>query len=259
MTKRFFCIIGAQRCCTTWLYHCLESHPNLSLAGPVRPEPKFFLQNFTEKEHTAYLENCYNFTPSTKAFGEKSTTYFERIDAGKRILSAYEDAKLIVSIRNPIDRALSNYFFTVENGLETRTLQEVFIEKKPAPELSIQLSTSPFSYLERGEYIRFLKPYLDLVGHDRLKVLFLERMVGNIETIQGVYDYLDVDASYTPLTFHDRINECESETKPVADDILWAIGEYFKPWNQMLEDYLDIDLSFWDHTFAFSKKQLVAV
>lgn len=255
MTRQFFSIIGAQRCCTTWLYHCLESHPQLAMAGPVRPEPKFFLEDFTVEAHSEYVEKYYDFTPETRAFGEKSTTYFERIDSGHRILSVYDDARLIVSLRNPIDRALSNFFFSEENLLETRTLEETFVKQKTAPDLSIKLSTSPFDYLGRGEYIRFLKPYVDLVGKDRIKILFLEEMVSDIEILRDVYGFLGVDTAHTPASFHRRINECESETRPVDEEILRVIGEYFKPWNDQLADYLDVDLDFWGETFAFSNKE----
>ena len=58
MTEHFF-IIGAQRSGTTYLYHLLDEHPEICMARPLRPEPKFFLKNELYARGLEYYETCY--------------------------------------------------------------------------------------------------------------------------------------------------------------------------------------------------------
>jgi hypothetical protein len=56
--SRFF-IVGAQRSGTTYLWHALNHHPEICMASPVRPEPKFFMQEELWKKGKDYYERAY--------------------------------------------------------------------------------------------------------------------------------------------------------------------------------------------------------
>ena len=85
--KQIF-IIGCQRCGTSNLYGYLDQHPNIHLAKPIRPEPKYFLQKDFYKIKI----------PNSKAaIGIKS--YMERIfdrDSFKSSLSNSEKEKFLI-------------------------------------------------------------------------------------------------------------------------------------------------------------------
>ena len=149
MIKHFF-IAGAQRCGTTYLYTLLDEHPEIEMAKPFKPEPKFFLKDSLFSKGLSYYEShFFGSKPSAWLQGEKSTTYIESETAAKHIVHAFPDAKILIVLRNPIERAISNYWFSVNNGIETAPIEEAFIneEQRRLNYDHSRFSTSPFVYL----------------------------------------------------------------------------------------------------------------
>lgn len=200
MSFSIFIIIGAQRSGTTSLCRALDKHPEITLAKPMNPEPKFFLNEVEfDKGKSHYINKYYpTITHRNKYLGEKSTSYYENSFVAQRIYSYFPEAKIIVLLRNPVDRTLSNYFFSKSNGLETRTLSEVFIQNQPAPTINQKVSVSPFDYLKRSSYSTLLDPYFKLFRHN-MKVLIFEEMIKNKSVIQDLFIFLglnqDIDFS----------------------------------------------------------------
>src|SRR5919108_4548906 len=116
-SNRFF-IIGAQRCGTTALAQLLDIDPRIELARPLRPEPKFFLDEALTARGTDYYERTYFSDPGALREGEKGTSYIESAEAARRIARAYPAARILTVIREPVARAVSNYRFSVANGME---------------------------------------------------------------------------------------------------------------------------------------------
>jgi len=190
----FFIIAGAQRSGTTYLYNFLDSHPGIQMAKPVKPEPKFFIGDEFKKGKRFYLSKYFKNLESTKVIGEKSTSCLEYSFVPERVLSYFPKAKALISLRNPSERAISNYFFSKNSGLETRSLSEVFLEHKPPPELVKKTSVSPFNYLERGHYSKYLEPYLANFRHN-LKIILFEDLVVNPTVREGILCFLEIDKS----------------------------------------------------------------
>ena len=72
MNNQFFFIIGAQRSGTTYLHNILEEHPEISMASPVIPEPKFFLSSDYKKGKAFYINKFFPHShPRNIIFGEK--------------------------------------------------------------------------------------------------------------------------------------------------------------------------------------------
>ena len=124
-----FFIVGAQRSGTTYLYEMLKQHPKINMAQPVKPEPKYFMEhNQDNLNYHNYIDSFFSSRMQGQILGEKSTSYYEYESSARLISSTVPKAKIIFLLRNPIYRALSNYYFSVENGLETRKLTDVFCE-----------------------------------------------------------------------------------------------------------------------------------
>lgn len=173
-----FFIIGAQRSGTTSLYHMLDAHPDVAMARPIRPEPKFFLDRGSDSgEALARYEKTYFGAADAHWYGEKSTTYIERPDAAARIATAYPDARIIVSLREPAARAMSNYRFSVDNGFESRDLSTALNSNAP-PDLDVGMSTSPFDYAGRSRYENHLPSWLDRFGSNMCILIFEELLSG---------------------------------------------------------------------------------
>jgi len=160
-----FIIGGAPRSATTWLWHLLNRHPDVYMADPVVPEPKFFLvDGLYDQGIEYYSKTWFESAPPGKILGEKTTNYLESPTAAQRICAHLPDVKLVFIFRNPVDRAYSNYLWTKMNGLETESFERALeLEESRTRALSQQLKYArPFSYVSRGFYRRMLEPYFDL-------------------------------------------------------------------------------------------------
>lgn len=244
MNSNYFFIIGAQRSGTTFLYNQLDEHPEIYMARPVRPEPKFFLnRKFYEKGRDYYI-NRYFKNCVEKVKGEKSTSYIEFEEAQKRIKSFFPEAKIIVVMRNPVMRALSNYQFSYKNGFEKRTLEEVFVQKKKNDYNGEMPSVSPFDYLRRGEYIRYLQPVYKHFDSSRVMPVIFENLIADIRYLQEIYRFLEVDKAFEPKTFGQVINASEQNLN-VSEEVYKSLKTHFMSYNRELEDFLKINVDFW--------------
>lgn len=172
-----FIIAGAPRSGTTWLYHLLDSHPDIALAKPVRPEPKFFLVDELYKRGLAYYsERWFASIPADKVAGEKSTNYLESPAVAQRIYRELPQAKLIFILRNPVERAYSNYQWSRMNGMEpedfaTALALEPERDRQTAPECRY---SRPHAYFARGLYAEHLERYWSIFPNEQLLVLLFE-------------------------------------------------------------------------------------
>ncbi len=153
---RHLLVIGAQRSGTTYLQSLLDSHPDITMARPSRPEPKVFCSaEASAKGEQWYRETYFAHASREQLLGEKSTSYIEDAAAPARASAMLGEAHVVVMLRDPVERAVSNWRFSTENGLETRPAGgRAAREPDPGdpwdPEAT---SVSPFAYLERGRYI----------------------------------------------------------------------------------------------------------
>ncbi len=220
-----FFIVGAQRTGTTYLYNHLQKHPSICMLGPLRPEPKYFLQPLSKIDKSKYLKQFNNKKPS-KALGEKSTTYIESEQTALKIKKLFPDGKIIICLRDPVERALSNYFFSYNSGVETRTLEEVFLKdiKPPVVDLS-KFSANPFSYIERGQYCHYIKKYRDVFPEDQVMITFMENFTNDDNEMTNIFEYLNIPQ----LQFKLSTNKINSIPRDVIinPDILSKLKQYY--------------------------------
>jgi hypothetical protein len=172
-----FIIGGAPRSGTTWLYHLLARHPGVHMAAPVRPEPKFFLVD----EHYAkgldwYSRRWFEAAPAEAVCGEKSTNYLESPDAARRIARHVPRVRLVFILRDPVERAWSNYLWSRMNGMESETFERALAleaqrERDLAPELRF---ARPHAYFSRGLYAEQLEPWFELFPRESILCLRCE-------------------------------------------------------------------------------------
>jgi len=275
-------IVGAQRCGTTYLCHALGQHPQITVAQPLRPEPKFFLQESEVAKGrqyylTKHFSHCAAGTfengtspgvatsttadtsghsemiPSTGApahvLVEKSTSYIESADAARRIKGMFPGARILISLRNPVERALSNYFFSLNSGLETRRLKEAILGTLPPPPLEFVTSVSPFDYVARGEYVTYLKAYFEVFGREAVKIIIFDRFAGQMAAIQDLYQWIGVEKTFAPRDVEIKINtnniECEIDDWEIDEEVLQYLSEYYRPHVVELEKCLGGPLAEW--------------
>ena len=116
-----FIIAGAQRSGTTSLYNVCDHHPDIYMAKPGFPEPKFFhVDPEYQKGVDYYSQRYFAEAALFDIVGEKTANYLEYAHVAGRMRDALGDIKLVFALRNPIERAYSNYVYSRSHGLETR-------------------------------------------------------------------------------------------------------------------------------------------
>ncbi len=232
-------IIGAQRAGSTSLYKMLKTHPDVYSAGPDRPEPKYFLRKDISTQE--YLNSFFSdVTKHDQLLLEKSTSYYENPNIPQRIDELLKNVKILMIVRNPIDRAISNYKFSRDNGLEKRTLKEVFLGGKALLESDFNTSVNPFDYLGRSNYAKHVQPFLTTFGN-RFRVIVLEEL-SHFEKRKEIFDFLEIsENSVAPFKAENQAKELV-----VEKDVQNELKAFFKPGVEALSHILNRDFNCWD-------------
>ena len=195
-----FVIAGAQRCGTTFLARALAAHPEIEMARTERPEPKFFLHDDPGAGAAErYRRTYFGHKPGARRFGEKSTSYLEHEHVAQRLQHHLPGVKVVVVVRDPVERAISHVRFSQREGLESRTLTEALCPGGPPPPPwdPDAVSVDPFAYIVRSRYVDYLEAFLRHIPRRQLYVIVFEEMVASPQPVQGVLQFLEVDPSET--------------------------------------------------------------
>jgi Sulfotransferase domain len=247
---RHFLIIGAQRCGTTYLHSMLDAHPEITMARPARPEPKVFLSDErADKGIDWYRESYFGHATTEPLLGEKCTSYIEDPKAPARAARVLGDAQIVVLLRDPVQRAVSNWRFSTENRLEDRPLETALRENLAgeAPWDPTATSVSPFAYLERGRYADYLGAWFATFPSG-VHVCFLQDLMGDETVLAGLFASLGVDPGFRPTHRDQAVNQSEEPAPALPSDLLLLLEEYFESSNVALSRLLERDLPWWTET-----------
>jgi hypothetical protein len=246
--RRHFLVIGAQRCGTTYLHELLAAHHDIAMARPVRPEPKVFLTDEVVDRGIEWYDRTW-FPHADRAglLGEKSTSYLESPDAVPRVSAVLGGPRIVVQLRDPIERAVSNWSFSRTHGMEARSVTEALTRNLdgPLPWDPQLTSVSPYAYLERGRYADYLGPWLDAFP-DLVRVQFLEDLVEDSDRIGELYEWLGVDPGFRPESLGQRVNQGERLEGSLDDVLVDRLRDYFHDSDRALAGLLGRGLPWHD-------------
>ncbi|MEG4321087.1 MULTISPECIES: tetratricopeptide repeat protein [unclassified Microcoleus] len=232
-----FIIIGSQRCGTTSLYTYLAEHPQI--LTPIKKEMDFFSWHF-HRGIDWYLAHFPLMLQGEQfVTGEASPSYFDSREAPERLYSAFPEAKLIVLLRNPVDRAISHFYRLKGLNWEGRSLDRAISDEierlNQNPEYII--GEEPGNYLARGRYIEFIKNWLAFFPREQLLILKSEDLyAGAAATVQQVLAFLQLPE----YQLSEYQNANPGAYPLVNQSVRELLNDYFKPYNQELEEYLAI-------------------
>lgn len=242
-----FIIGGAPRAGTTWLREVLDHHPDIYMAKPSRPEPKFFLiDDLYQKGLSFYANTWFAGAPRKSVKGEKSTNYLESAVAAERIATDLPHVKLIFILREPAERAYSNFLWSAANGLEqedfcTAIKLESLREEYCPPE---QAASRPHAYVGRGMYADLLEPYFSRFGPKQILCVRFEdltttpyNLVARIHRFLRVIERPEAGAAVPPLN--------STEDTPTLPPEVIKLKDYFREANNRLQKLLGPDFEVW--------------
>jgi len=187
-----FFIVGAPRAGTTSLYSYLKATPGIYMS--TIKEPRFFHHNLPESnlsimhDEKKYLGLFQN-VKDEKAIGEASPTYLQDPDSPLLIHKIIPYAKIIIILRDPVERAFSHYLLSKMQGTEKKSFHEVVtisIDKRKS-------GTNEYSsYLDPGLYTKQVKRYEDIFGTNVKILIFEEFIKNNKEKMKEILDFLGV-------------------------------------------------------------------
>lgn len=249
MTQHFF-IGGAQRSGTTYAYHLCADHPEIEMALPVRPEPKYYLNPKLYTQGYAYYRSTYfGKKPGARLYGEKSTSYIEVASAAKAMAEQIPDAKIVFVLRNPIERAISNYRFSVMHGVEQLSMVDAFTQETERIENydHQRYSVSPYAYLRRGRYIEYIEMYERYFRPNQIHVMIYEQMVAGDESVRGLYEFLGVATDYRAPSRGEVINANTVEvTERLPLTLRTQLEYHFAPYTSRLRAHTGLAIPEWD-------------
>lgn len=219
------------------------------MARPVTPEPKFFLvDHLYEKGLRFYADTWFAGANSTRLAGEKSTDYLESAAAAERIARDLPAVKLVFILREPADRAYSNYLWTRMNGLEVEDFATALrLEEQRDKTLPERWKFArPFSYFSRGLYADLLAEYFRRFPRRQILVLRFE----DIESRSGdlaarLHRFLGVDPRPRDAEGLGVINPSEKRGETLDDDLRRDLASRYADSNRRLAVMLGPDFPLW--------------
>lgn len=247
-------IVGAQKAGTSSLFRYLIQHPDILASS--KKEVHFFdggidpeIDNF--KKGMIWYRAYFPFRTKTNAqkrILEASPLYLFNPDAANRIHCHLPSAKIVVILRNPVERAISHYFHEVRAGREGRPIMRALVEEDSILDpvwANREFKNDVFirnSYKARGMYAKQVARYFDLFSEDQVFVMGSKSLFDDPDSaIKPLLSFLDVDADFT---IPDKRARNPGMRRPqIEAEVSEYLTEFFAPHNNDLFQLLRKELN----------------
>jgi hypothetical protein len=206
--------LGAQKAATSWIYRCLDDHPQLCI--PMK-ELHFFSRDRNWSRGTDWYEQQFARCGAETLAGEFSTSYLADSASPDRIFEHYPTTKLLACLRNPADRAFSNFLNDLQAGV-----------MPPETTFDDAVAQHP-EYVRQGRYATQLERYLHLFSRDTFLIVLYDDIERKpLEMIQSMYRHLGVDDTWVPSMLHERVNVARIPRSVMADRLAHKSARFFR-------------------------------
>ena len=213
-----FFIVGAAKAGTTSIHAYLSKHPEVFMSALKEPhyfssfEMKPEFDNFMPivRDSRAYQE-LFIGSDGYTAVGEASPSYLCDADAAKHIKSAIPNAKIIISLRNPVQRAYSAYLMFYNKGFTSLPFREALEEDQARTEKGWGAS---FEYIEHGLYADQVERYLNAFGRSNVMIILFEDLIRDTAMVmQEVARFLGIGPEGFPESTFERAHNPYEESR----------------------------------------------
>ncbi len=201
--------IGAQKCASSWVHKVLAEHPQAFLSTPKELD---YFSYFWGRGHDWY-ERFFEAAPTgARIVGDNSPSYFVHPLAPARAARYNPYLKIVLALRDPVERAYSNHLHMVREG---------FLR---GPDLSFEYGLSRNEmYVEQSRYATHFGRWLDHFPREQFFIVIQEEIAVRTQTLSGdLYGFLGLDQRYRPASAGERANASAVARAPGLDRFLRA-------------------------------------
>ncbi len=220
MKPNFF-VVGAAKSGTTSVYNYIKPHPDVYLSPIKEPNffstdidiekfsktykkeievdlDKFFQSGMKDEIHLTFIRDKENYlklfskVKNEKVIGEFSTSYLYSKEAAKNIKEFNPNAKIMMILRNPIERAFSHYLMDLKIGYTNLSFMEALRQDIESHEKGWGIT---HLYIEIGMYYEQVKRYLDNFDQSQIKIYLFDDLKNTGKFLNDLYEFLDLDKS----------------------------------------------------------------
>ena len=233
-----FIIAGASKSGTSSIYYYLSHHPQVLL--PHKIVIDFYCRKY-QRCINWYLAHFPSITDRADFLtGEATPNYLRFPQVAQRIKDTAPQTKIMILLRNPVDRAISWHYHKLNTGLtkvDLKTAIAIEIDRL-ASVTEAEITNTGFyepDNIMSSLYIYKIKPWIELLGREQFLILKSEDFYLNpLETMEEVFKFLDLPNC--PLENYPQVNA--GSYNQVDPSLRKTLAEYFAPYNQQLEEYL---------------------
>ena len=195
-----FFIVGAPKAGTTSLYHYLSAHPQVEMSR--QKETDYFSDKAIHEQGMYYAKNRIDTLDKYESlfvqkesvvYGEASVSYLFYENVAEDIKKYNPNAKIIIMLRDPIERAFSHYLMDYRLGLISDSFENVLakISKHKNAHLFYQ------QYIEVSKYAKQIQRYLDFFKKENILFIDYEDFKKNVsKTVDQVYNFLNISTEF---------------------------------------------------------------
>jgi hypothetical protein len=237
--------VGTQKGGTSTLCQLLRRHPEIFI--PKVKEVHFFTK-FYDRGEAWYSEKFAN-APAGHLRGEITPYYLFHAAVPERIRALRGNMKIVVLLRHPVERTISQYYHSCRWKLETLPLEAALAAEEERLEGALEVIRSPganhlsyqeHSYIARSRYEEQLPRYFELFGRDRVLVLRSEDLFcGNRSMLTQLERFLCI-SPFPPETSIPRANSGLGEARNVPSPVRYKLEKELAPTFNWLDTELGL-------------------
>ena len=241
-SKPDFLIVGAQKSGTSALFEILKQHT--AITGAIKKEIHFFDNDdrFPSKKFNNYhlfFPFPYK-VPSGNLLFEATPSYLFKPNVAERIFAYNKNIKIIISLRNPVDRALSAwtmFHYGFKNHHKYNALYDkqnfiTAIDNELTALKNEQWNVVKPAYVQTGIYFYQIEKYYNLFPKENILIIEHSELQNNHNNaIEKICNFLNLPFETLPQK---KINVSVKENKHDYDDVLKKLNEFYKPYNEKL-------------------------
>ncbi|MGM0442280.1 MAG: sulfotransferase family protein [Elusimicrobiota bacterium] len=206
--------IGPPKTASTWIYNCLKEHPEI--CAPIKDTVHYFDMHYVKGKEW-YLKH-FNACLKKQKLCDVTTSYMHSPQAPKRIFQHNPDAKIIICMRNPLDRAFSHYWH------EKKKLNFNFEFREVLENYDLYSS-----WLEPGFYGEYIERYLKFFPREQILCqLFEDLEVNPGSFLNRLYEFIGVEADFKPSVIYEKCNAAKRKETFLNLHITSRISKFVK-------------------------------